>query len=54
VVNEVIAPSGAQVTSAVVNTLIKAGIQIIGLNVGPENPATRLYRLFAKRPSSPE
>ena len=34
---------GARVTSAVVNTLIKDGIRTIGLNVSPENPATKLY-----------
>jgi GNAT superfamily N-acetyltransferase len=40
---------GARVTSAVVNTLIREGIQTIGLNVGPENPATKLYRRLGFR-----
>jgi len=40
---------GARVTSAVVNTLIKEGIQTIGLNVSPENPATKLYRRLGFR-----
>ena len=40
---------GARVTSAVVNTLVKEGIQTIGLNVGPENPATKLYRRLGFR-----
>jgi predicted GNAT family acetyltransferase len=34
---------GARVTSADVNALIKDGIQTIGLNVSPENPAAKLY-----------
>ena len=40
---------GARVTSAVVNALIKEGIQTIGLNVGPENPATKLYQRLGFR-----
>lgn len=40
---------GARVTSAVVNTLINEGIQTIGLNVGPENPAAKLYRRLGFR-----
>jgi ribosomal protein S18 acetylase RimI-like enzyme len=35
---------GAKVASAVVNALLKEGIRTIGLNVGPQNPAARLYR----------
>ena len=40
---------GARVTSAVVNALIKEGIQTIGLNVSPESPATRLYQRLGFR-----
>jgi GNAT superfamily N-acetyltransferase len=40
---------GAKLTSAVVNALIKEGIQTIGLNVGPRNPAARLYRRLGFR-----
>jgi predicted GNAT family acetyltransferase len=40
---------GARVTSAVVNALIEEGIQTIGLNVGPENPATKLYHRLGFR-----
>jgi ribosomal protein S18 acetylase RimI-like enzyme len=40
---------GARVTSAVVSALIKEGIQTIGLNVSPENPATKLYRRLGFR-----
>jgi ribosomal protein S18 acetylase RimI-like enzyme len=40
---------GARVTSAVVSTLIKEGIRTIGLNVGPENPVTKLYRRLGFR-----
>jgi ribosomal protein S18 acetylase RimI-like enzyme len=40
---------GARVTSAVVNALIKEGIHTIGLNVGPENPAARLYQRLGFR-----
>jgi GNAT superfamily N-acetyltransferase len=40
---------GARVTSAVVKALIKEDIRTIGLNVGPENPATRLYQRLGFR-----
>jgi GNAT superfamily N-acetyltransferase len=40
---------GAKVASAVVNALIQEGIQTIGLNVGPQNPAARLYRRLGFR-----
>ncbi|MBV9732241.1 MAG: GNAT family N-acetyltransferase [Verrucomicrobia bacterium] len=40
---------GARITSAVVNALIKEGIQTIGLNVGPENPATKVYHRLGFR-----
>jgi len=40
---------GARVTSAVVNALIKEGIQTIGLNVSPESPATKLYQRLGFR-----
>ena len=43
---------GARLTSAVVNTLIKEGIQTIGLNVSPENPATKLYHRLGFREAS--
>ena len=40
---------GARVTSAVANALLKEGIHTIGLNVGPENPATNLYHRLGFR-----
>jgi ribosomal protein S18 acetylase RimI-like enzyme len=40
---------GARVTSAVANSLLKEGIRTIGLNVGPENPATKLYQRLGFR-----
>ena len=40
---------GARVTSAVVNALMKEGIQTIGLNVSRENPAAELYRRLGFR-----
>jgi GNAT superfamily N-acetyltransferase len=40
---------GARLTSAVVKALLKEGIQTIGLNVSPENPATRLYERLGFR-----
>ncbi len=40
---------GARVTSAVVNALVKEGIETIGLNVGPDNPAVNLYRRLGFR-----
>jgi GNAT superfamily N-acetyltransferase len=40
---------GARVTSAVANALVKEGIETIGLNVGPDNPAVNLYRLLGFR-----
>jgi predicted GNAT family acetyltransferase len=40
---------GARVTSAVVYALIKEDIRAIGLNVGPENPAAKLYQRLGFR-----
>jgi ribosomal protein S18 acetylase RimI-like enzyme len=40
---------GARVTSAVANALVKEGIETIGLNVGPDNPAVNLYRRLGFR-----
>ena len=40
---------GARVTSAVLSALIKKGIRTIGLNVGLENPATKLYHRLGFR-----
>lgn len=40
---------GARVTSAVVSALIKEDIRTIGLNVGLENPATKLYNRLGFR-----
>jgi predicted GNAT family acetyltransferase len=40
---------GARVTSAVVSALIKEDIQTIGLNVGLESPATKLYHRLGFR-----
>ncbi|MBV8214483.1 MAG: GNAT family N-acetyltransferase [Verrucomicrobia bacterium] len=40
---------GGRVTSAVVNALVREGIQTIGLNVSPESPATRLYHRLGFR-----
>jgi GNAT superfamily N-acetyltransferase len=40
---------GARVTSAVVSALIKEGIRTIGLNVGLESPATKLYHRLGFR-----
>jgi ribosomal protein S18 acetylase RimI-like enzyme len=33
----------------VVEALVREGIQTIGLNVGPDNPAARLYRRLGFR-----
>jgi GNAT superfamily N-acetyltransferase len=40
---------GSRVTSAVVDALVKEGIQTIGLNVGPDNSAANLYRRLGFR-----
>ena len=40
---------GSRVTSAVVDALVREGIQTIGLNVGPDNPAASLYRRLGFR-----
>ena len=40
---------GARVTSAVVDALVREGIQTIALNVGPDNPAGNLYRRLGFR-----
>ena len=40
---------GSRVISAVVSALVREGIQTIGLNVGPDNPAGNLYRRLGFR-----
>jgi GNAT superfamily N-acetyltransferase len=40
---------GSRVTSAVVDALVRGGIQTIGLNVGPDNPAASLYQRLGFR-----